>query len=236
MKALEPDTQEMVAQDKSVADSACARKAVVSSTIRKGQARVENEVRVTAVSDLENVLSEIRLNHFHRIDLSLFFKEDYDKVTTAQVSLDVAENSMAAISCFFSRGIGNDVDEKYLRLYGVLQAVFLQQDVAAMLCRLFLGSWIEPELPSAWKTIRDLSNLTIGHPIERGKGHIRRSFLTQISLQDDGFDYQVWHTDSLTFSFERAELGHFCRGTLTRLQQNYVCSCQHSVPQLTTNL
>lgn len=159
------------------------------------------------MGDLESVLTQIRDKHFHRIDLSLFFKEDSDKVTSAQVSLNVAEDAMAAISCYLSGGIGNDVGERYLRLYGVLQAVFLQQDAISMLCKLFLGSWIEPVLPSAWQKVRTLRNLTVGHPIKRGgKDHIERSFLTQISLQDDGFDYQVWHKNTSTFSFERAEL------------------------------
>jgi hypothetical protein len=189
---------------------------------------VEDEVRVTGISDLEDVLEQIRDNHFHRIDLHLFFRGDSDNVTSAQVSLDVVEDAMAAISNYLSGGIGVDVGEKYLRLYGVLQAVFLQQDAAAMLCRLFLGSWIEPELPSAWKTIRDLRNLTIGHPIERGKGHIRRSFLTQISLRDDGFDYQVWHKDTSTLSFERAEL----TALLTEYAKEAAESLQRLLPVL----
>ncbi len=159
------------------------------------------------MSDLESVLTQIRDKHFHRIDLSLFFKEDSDMVTSAQISLDVAEDAMAAISCFLSGGIGNDVGERYLRLYGALQAVFLQQDAILKLCKLFLGSWTEPGALSAWKELRSLRNLTVGHPIERGTGdHIRRSFVTQISLANDGFDYQVWHKDTSTFSFERAEL------------------------------
>ena len=99
---------------------------------------------------------------------------------------------MAAISNYLSGGIGADVGERYLRLYGVLQAVVLQQKAILTLVKLFLGS--------SWRTRR-------GHPIKRGgENQIERSFLTQISLQDDGFDYQVWHKDTSTFSFERAEL------------------------------
>jgi hypothetical protein len=159
------------------------------------------------MSDLESVLTHIRNKHFHRIDLFLFFKEDFDKVTSAQVSLDVAEDAMAAISCFLSGGIGSDVGERYLRLYGVLQAVFLQQSAVLMLCKLFLGTWTEPGALSAWKELRSLRNLTVGHPVEQSTGnHIRRSFVTQISLADNGFDYQVWHKDTSTSSFERAEL------------------------------
>jgi hypothetical protein len=168
---------------------------------------MENEGITPEMSNLESMVTEIRDKHFHRIDLSLFFQGDSDKVTSAQVSLDVAEDAMAAISCFLSGGMGGDVGEKYLRLYGFLQAVFLQQDAISMLCKLFLGSWTEPGALSAWEELRSLRNLTVGHPIERGKGdHIRRSFVTQISLENDGFDYQVWHKNTSTFSFERAEL------------------------------
>lgn len=65
----------MVAQDKGVADSAPARKAVVGSTIRKRPPRVEDKVKAMGISDLEDVLNQIRDNHFHRIDLHLFLEE-----------------------------------------------------------------------------------------------------------------------------------------------------------------
>ena len=115
---------------------------------------------------------------------------------------------MAAISNYLSGGIGVDVGERYLRLYGVLQAVVLQQKAISTLGKLFLGSsWITPPWPSAWEKVRTLRIVTVGHPIKRGgENQIERSFVTQISLRDDGFDYQVWHKNTSTFSFERAEL------------------------------
>jgi hypothetical protein len=169
---------------------------------------MENEVSAAGMSGLESVLDQIRDKHFHRIDLHLFFGGDADNVTSAQVSLDVAEDTMAAISNYLSGGIGADVGERHLRLYGVLQAVVLQQKAIWTLCKLFLGpSWTKPGPSSAWEKVRTLRVVTVGHPIKRGgDDHIERSFLTQISLEDDGFDYEIWHKATSTFSFERAEL------------------------------
>jgi hypothetical protein len=131
-----------------------------------------------------------------------------DRVTTAQVALDTAEDTMLALSNYENGRTGSDDGEKYLRLYGFLQAIFLQQDAIKKLHELFVGNFTELADTSAWKQLRELRNLTVGHPIEKGQGKQprRRAFITRISLETDGFDYQVWHQETGTFSFERADL------------------------------
>ncbi|PKP61439.1 hypothetical protein CVT91_03255 [Candidatus Atribacteria bacterium HGW-Atribacteria-1] len=49
-------------------------------------------------------------------------------------SLDVIEDSDLAIDAYLNREFSKDDGEKYLRLYGLLQALFLQQDAVANLC------------------------------------------------------------------------------------------------------
>jgi hypothetical protein len=131
-----------------------------------------------------------------------------DRVTTAQVALDTAEDAMLALSNYESEGIGSEDGEKYLRLYGFLQAIFLQQDAIRELHRLFVGSFAEPADTSAWKRLRKLRNLTVGHPVNKGRRAEprRRTFITRVSLKTDGFDYQVWHQGTRETSFENADL------------------------------
>lgn len=159
------------------------------------------------MSDIDNLLEEAR-NHYQRADLYHYFSGDSDRVTTAQVALDTAEDTTLALSHYENEGIGLDEGEKYLRLYGFLQAIFLQQDAIKKLHELFVGSFTEPADTSAWKQLRELRNLTVGHPTEKGQGNQprRRAFITRISLETDGFDYQVWHQETGKFSFERADL------------------------------
>jgi hypothetical protein len=131
-----------------------------------------------------------------------------DRVTKAQVALDTAEDTMLALSNYEGGDIGSDDGEKYLKLYGFLQAIFLQQDAIRELHRLFVGDFAEPASTSAWKQLRELRNLTIGHPIEKGlvRQQRRRTFITRVSLRRGGFDYQVWHQGTGNTSFEVADL------------------------------
>jgi len=64
-------------------------------------------------------------------------------------------------------GIGNDYGEKYLKLYGLLQAIFLQQNSIRQIYQIFLGRKLSPKPDSAWTKIRDHRNLIVGHPIEK---------------------------------------------------------------------
>ena len=159
------------------------------------------------MSNMETLLEKAR-RHYQRADLHRHFRGDMDRVTKAQVALDTAEDAMLALSNYESGGIGSDDGEKYLKLYGFLQAIFLQQDAIRELYRLFVGNFAEPPDASAWKQLRELRNLTVGHPIEKGRGKEprRRTFITRVSLKSDGFDYQVWHQGTLNTSFKSADL------------------------------
>ncbi len=159
------------------------------------------------MTSIESLLEQAR-QHYQRADLHRHFNGDMDRATTAQVALDTAEDTMLALSNYESGGIGSDDGEKYLKLYGFLQAIFLQQDAIRELHRLFVGNFAEPADASAWNQLRELRNLTVGHPIEKGLGKEprRRTFITRVSLKSDSFNYQVWHQGSEKTSFESADL------------------------------
>jgi len=159
------------------------------------------------MSNIETLLEEAR-QRYHRADLHGHFGGDMDRVAKAQVALDTAEDTMLALSNYERGGIGSDDGEKYLKLYGFLQATFLQQDAIRELYRLFIGNLDEPADASAWKQLRELRNLTVGHPIEKGQGKEprRRTFITRFSLEAGSFDYQVWHQGTGETSFESADL------------------------------
>src|SRR2546428_5443317 len=73
------------------------------------------------------------------------------------------------------KGLGSKDGEKYLRLYGFFQAVVLQQDAIRYLYKEFVGRELKYSRPSGWNQIRELRNLTAGHPIKCG-GHQKAFF------------------------------------------------------------
>jgi hypothetical protein len=182
------------------------------------------------MSSLENLLEQAR-GHYQRVNLYRHFQQDMDRVIAAQVALDTAEDTMLALEHYRSEGIGSDEGEKYLRLYGFLQAIFLQQDAIAKLHELFVGgSPAKPADETAWMELRKLRNLTVGHPVEKGcrKEPRRRTFINRIRLETDNFEYQVWDKGRADFSFEcidplakyaayKQEAAALLQGVLTRL-------------------
>ena len=96
--------------------------------------------------------------------------------------MDTLEDTVLALSHYFAYGLGRSDEERYLRLYGVQQAVYLQQDAIRALVEVVLEKKFEPSPDSAWKAIREVRR-HIAHPIEVKKaGSVRRTFLTRISL------------------------------------------------------
>ena len=100
-------------------------------------------------------------------------------------SLDVIGDSDLAISAYINSEFGTDDEEKYLRLYGVLQALFLQQDAVTNLCE-SLGLPNNLTSYPKLKEIRDIRNDSIGHPTKRGN-HKSYHFISRASITKTGF-------------------------------------------------
>jgi hypothetical protein len=100
-------------------------------------------------------------------------------------SLDVIGDSDLAIDAYINSKFGKDDGEKYLKLYGVLQALFLQQDAVTNLCEsLELSNNLiaNPKL----KEIRDIRNDSIGHPTKRGN-YKSYHFISRVTITKSGF-------------------------------------------------
>jgi hypothetical protein len=105
-------------------------------------------------------------------------------------SLDVIEDTTAAIDAYpptWQDSARNDFGPKYLALYGLLQALFLQQDAVKHLCE-SLGVSFEPSDNPHLDRIREIRNDSIGHPTQRG-GKTNRShhFVSRPSLENGQF-------------------------------------------------
>lgn len=100
-------------------------------------------------------------------------------------SLDVIGDSDLAIDAYINSDFGEDDGEKYLRLYGVLQALFLQQDAVTNLCE-SLGLQNNLIANPKLKDIRDIRNDSIGHPTKRGN-YKSYHFISRVTIKKSGF-------------------------------------------------
>lgn len=101
-------------------------------------------------------------------------------------SLDVIGDTLRAIESYQSEPFPDDVGLQYIYTYGVLQALFVQQDTLRHLSEAF-GIGYKENL--VLKGIRENRNAAIGHPTKQTrKGEKYYSHISRISLSKSGFD------------------------------------------------
>lgn len=127
-----------------------------------------------------------------------YFKDHLDEWNILCVAMDTLEDSCLAIGYYEASGIGEEDGEKYLKLYGLLQAIILQQDSIRWLHKVLLGYDLKPSSDSAWTEIRYIRNLTIGHPIEKiekkRRAGTKRCFISRVTIRTSGFELLVWNS------------------------------------------
>jgi hypothetical protein len=122
-------------------------------------------------------------------------------------SLDVIEDTDCCLAAFLKTDIDFDSDNqslddgnKYMYVYGTLQALFVQQDAvkhfAESLQPLYtFDSSLINDNPSL-KVIREIRNDSVGHPTKRGGGTGRAfNFISCATINNQGFQLATVYTD-----------------------------------------
>ncbi|MCH2451069.1 MAG: hypothetical protein MK198_13105 [Gracilimonas sp.] len=101
-------------------------------------------------------------------------------------SLDVIDDTKDAINSYIDIDYPKESGAKYLSTYGILQALFIQQDALKHLSESFE---IEFEKDQKLKKIREIRNAAIGHPTKLTRDKKLYYFhISRPSLKKDGFD------------------------------------------------
>jgi len=135
-------------------------------------------------------------------------------------ALDTIEDTCLAIENFLRDPNDLFVKNPYLSTYGLLQALFIQQDAANFLKISLFGSskkidWNNSKYAELAK-IRQVRNETIGHPVKtQHKGRnskyandeITSCTIDRSSLTKDGFRYMLWmHSKTETKTIKFSEI------------------------------
>ena len=101
-------------------------------------------------------------------------------------SLDVIGDTEEALLWYQAKGSFENDGEAYIAVYGVLQALYLQQDAVIHLSQA-LGAE-QPKNPTL-NRIRAIRNDTVGHPTNRGKqGTKSFHYISRPTITPEGFD------------------------------------------------
>ena len=106
--------------------------------------------------------------------------------------MDMAEDTQIAINAFGKKE-KPEKGEVYLEIFGLLQALFLQQDAALHLTEALEFEVSIEEYPRL-KEIREVRNDAVGHPTKRGNPVRSWNFIIQHSLSYESFEIMAWHS------------------------------------------
>ena len=111
-------------------------------------------------------------------------------------SMDVIEDADLAIESYVNREFEEKTGTLYLAVYGLLQALFLQQDAARHLNQaLGFGDINFSNFPEL-KTIRDIRNDAIGHPTKRERRTpVSYHYISRVTLSYEGFQLLSFYSD-----------------------------------------
>ena len=102
-------------------------------------------------------------------------------------SLDVIEDSNLAIKSYPRLNIRDSSGDCYLVLYGLLQALFIQQNAVEHLCESLKIRKLTDDYPRL-KEIKGIRNDSSGHPTKRGsKNKPSYHFISRVTLNHAGF-------------------------------------------------
>ncbi len=103
-------------------------------------------------------------------------------------AMDIIDDVESALTAYVENEFPSDLGEKYLRVYGAMQGLFIQQDALLDLIKA-----IHParaiRLNDVLKDIREARNASVGHPTNLNrKGVLSAHGIVQNSMRKDGFD------------------------------------------------
>jgi len=117
------------------------------------------------MNKFNNLLSEIReyIYDSRKVYILLSISTPFDKLNS---SLDTISDTEKAFESFLHIDLPDDTGNNYLLIYGVLQALVVQQDAVQ---HLYESLKISYSRDSCLLKVREIRNAAIGHPTERNR-------------------------------------------------------------------
>lgn len=146
-----------------------------------------------------------------------YFRNHRDDWNMLCASMDTLGDTSLATQNFIEKELGQKIGEKYLKLYGLLQAVFLQQDAIKFLFEIIkknfdvktaILGWDNYSRKN-WDSLRGYRNLSSGHPIENKrfeKGKTKRALISRITISADEFQLLICDEKHVALEFQDVQV------------------------------
>lgn len=170
-----------------------------------------------AIKKIHQLACEVR-DHINTHRYQSVLIEESNKWNQICSSLDVIDDTLVAIESYTKKEFPEDIGTQYIFVYGILQALFLQQDALRHLSEAFEVEYEEHDL---LKEIRETRNAAVGHPTKfRRKGENYYYHLSRISLNKNGFNLLQYNSSKST-EFLNVDILNSIRKQLNTIIDNY---------------
>ncbi len=138
---------------------------------------------------LYKLIDRIR-EHITRAEKQYVLISDPEKWLSLASAIYTIEDTSSAIEYYLKVEFPSENGGKYLSIYGLLQACFLQQDAIQEISQALFGRKIDykENYPSAY-SIRELRNRVAGHPVSKKNGEYIQ--INQSSIHKESFQYLI---------------------------------------------
>ena len=129
-----------------------------------------------------------------------FDKTHEDEYAAYYTAMYLLQDSTESLLKHRERGFNADELLAYIEIWGVLQAIIIQQDAIETIYKELTGIELDVPQGTKWMEIRNVRNLYSGHPVNKGKQkdkkrekNIERSFMGRNFGGYDELTVEVWN-------------------------------------------
>lgn len=127
-----------------------------------------------------------------------------DEYARYYTSMYLLQDSTEGLQAHMEIGFNENPLLAYIEMWGVMQAIIIQQDSISTLHKIIIGSKIAPDGDTKWQEIRALRNQCAGHPGNQGQRF--RFFFGRGSIAYTNLQYE--RRDSNTSEIEHPEINY----------------------------
>ena len=168
-----------------------------------------------------------------------FFKrENRDAYAAYYTAMFLIQDTGESVQSHMKRDFSSNPWRAYIEFWGVMQAIFIQQDAIRELYEAVIGSKLKIPKQSDWEKIREIRNLCAGHPAKRTRGTsaTQRTFMGRRFGSYNEIRYELWDARNPdwpshpTFNLRKMIKGYDAEGT--RILKKVLCALATKWPKL----
>jgi hypothetical protein len=124
-------------------------------------------------------------------------------------SMYLLQDTTESLMTHRAKGFSSDPLIAYIEFWGVMQALFIQQDAISELHAAVTGGRLQTDKLTSWQSLRTVRNICAGHPAKRDRptaSPISRTFMGRKFGGYSAFTYEQWQS-SVGISNQTVRLG-----------------------------